>query len=270
MDPGVWARASSARSSAARLSVDGCLGGGRHFASCSALSWGARHEFHVRRWLSTGELRVATPGVCTRERRRIRDESELLTPDVRRLTPELDVGGAASVVGSRASRMAARSSGEALFLTSCSSLMAASTSTWEPDRTCPRESRELLVLLELRRPRKHDSEFERDVVFEFRCFDLARELVFEFERERTKDMRPRGSVGRSASRSLSGMGDETSMSLSLGVSIHSLMCWRVVALWSVLAGDSGWGESREKTGLGDFESWEVRGFVRRLEGAGEG
>lgn len=64
-----------------------------HFASSSGPSLGVFHEFHVRLDPSTGELRVATPGVVTRERRRRRDEVERLMSEVRRLGFCCEAGG---------------------------------------------------------------------------------------------------------------------------------------------------------------------------------
>lgn len=56
-----------------------------HFASSSGAICGAFQEFHVRRRPSTGELRVATPGVWTKDRRLVREEHDPLADDVRRL-----------------------------------------------------------------------------------------------------------------------------------------------------------------------------------------
>jgi hypothetical protein len=75
-----------------------------HLASSSGAICGDFHEFHVLRRpsIATGELRVATPGVCTRERRLVSDEHDPLAVDVRRLSPSV-IGIAISVELSKAS-----------------------------------------------------------------------------------------------------------------------------------------------------------------------
>lgn len=75
-----------------------------HLASSSGAICGAFQEFHVLRRPSTGELRVATPGVCTKERRLVNEEHDPLADDVRRLrTGPFTVGRAESAELSKAS-----------------------------------------------------------------------------------------------------------------------------------------------------------------------
>lgn len=56
-----------------------------HFASSCESSCGVLQEFHVRLLPSTGELRVATPGVARRERRLISEDVDRVTTELRRL-----------------------------------------------------------------------------------------------------------------------------------------------------------------------------------------
>jgi hypothetical protein len=72
-----------------------------HFAASSGVSFAAFHEFQVLRRPSTGELRVATPGVWTRERRRIREDPSAI--EVLRLSVGSVLDVAASGAAPRAS-----------------------------------------------------------------------------------------------------------------------------------------------------------------------
>lgn len=95
-------RPSSAKSSAASfvrgefLDMSWCC----HFASSCGSRCGVLQEFHGRLLLSTGELRVATPGVARSERRLVSEEVDRFTMEVRRLRPfSLTVGGRGEGLG---------------------------------------------------------------------------------------------------------------------------------------------------------------------------
>jgi hypothetical protein len=90
----------------ARLSGVMPLGVTAHFASSSGATFGAFQEFHVLRRPSTGELRVATPGVCNNERRLVSEDEDRLTVDVLRLRPCSVVVTVASSENSMASSSA--------------------------------------------------------------------------------------------------------------------------------------------------------------------
>ena len=53
--------------------------------STGSAAGGGFQEFHVRRVLVDGELRVANPGVAVKERRRIRDMDDLFAREVLRV-----------------------------------------------------------------------------------------------------------------------------------------------------------------------------------------
>lgn len=191
MSPGVFAWESSARSKAFRQSKgDGPCFGACHLASSPGRIWGAFHEFQVRRWPSIGDIRVATPGAWTSDFRRV---STPLISGLDRsyscssIVVEVSVGRSkASPANSRISfdsqalssevqwqlhlilweysRNAARSSGDAFFLTSCNRRIAASMSDWVVETRDTFDSgRCLRFVVEFRRLRTKERSAEPDL-----------------------------------------------------------------------------------------------------------
>ena len=79
-----------------------------HLASSSGLTLGDFQEFHVLRRPSTGDVRVATPGVWTKERRLVSEEHDPSACEVLRLSPGRSPGStvtgtAAGIEDSKAS-----------------------------------------------------------------------------------------------------------------------------------------------------------------------
>jgi hypothetical protein len=154
-------------------------------------------------------------------------------------------------------RRAARSSGEAFFLTSCSNRMAASKSSCVLGAPLGSE-RSFSLAVEPCLPPKHDSEFDLELVRE-----LARELAFELDRDNIDKGRPRerGASSPIASSSLLEDGAEPS-SVSMGDKSASLILYRPFALRSAYLELTDTGESVSSVGAGEFVF--VFGFANRL------
>jgi hypothetical protein len=151
------------------------------------------------------------------------------------------------------SRNAARSSGDAFFLTSCNKRIAASMSDCVVETRDTFDSgRFLRFVVEFRRLRTKERSAEPDL-----------ECVREFDLETTVERRPRPSIAGSISTTSGSDQIAESASLLNGDSIESRISFRVLALRSPYRGESGKGISLLTTGLFGFEFVFVLGFDKR-------